>query len=159
MAQLGDSQKVDYKIAPPESMSIIGSNSIDTAGDLYVIDINTVSKPVNKRNKRVFDVVSSFSLLMIFPLVMWTQKNPFGFVANLFRVLFGMRSWIGYAPAKDLNVHLPKINKGILNPEEVLPAEQRTEDVRRRLNLLYAKDYKIENDFNVMRRAFRNLGS
>ncbi len=159
MAQLGDSQKVDYKIAPPESMSIIGSNSIDTAGDLYVIDINSVSKPVNKRNKRVFDVVSSFSLLAVFPLVMWTQKNPFGFVANLFRVLFGMRSWIGYAPAKDLNVHLPKINKGILNPEEVLPAEQRTEDVRRRLNLLYAKDYKIENDFNVMRRAFRNLGS
>ncbi|HET6992862.1 MAG TPA: glycosyl transferase family 2, partial [Bacteroidia bacterium] len=59
MAQLGDSRKVSYKIAPPESMSIIGSNSIDTAGDLYVIDINSVSKDVNRRNKRVIDVCVS----------------------------------------------------------------------------------------------------
>jgi hypothetical protein len=159
MAQLGDSRKVDYKIAPPESLSIIGSNSIDTAGDLYVIDINSVSKPVNKRNKRVFDFSTSLTMITLFPLLMWTQKNPFGFVANLFRVLAGNRSWIGYAPAKDQNTHLPKLKKGILNPEVVLPLEQRTEEIRRRLNLLYAKDYKIENDFNVMRKAFRSLGN
>ena len=159
MAQLGDSAKVDYKIAPPESMSIIGSNSIDTAGDLYVIDLNSVSKPVNKRNKRVIDVCVSLMFLAFFPLLMWTQKNPFGFVANIFRVLFGARSWVGYAPADDQNIHLPKIRKGVLNPLEVLPEEQRTPDVRRRLNLLYAKDYKIENDFNVMLKAFRKLGS
>ncbi len=158
MAQLGDSAKVDYKIAPPESMSIIGSNSIDTAGDLYVIDINSVSKPVNRRNKRVFDVCSSFMMFSIFPLLMWTQKNPIGFVGNCVRVLFGNRSWVGYAPSADQNIHLPKIKNGVLNPQEVLPIEQRTEDIRRRLNLLYAKDYKIENDFNVMRRAFRKLG-
>jgi hypothetical protein len=159
MAQLGDSRKVDYKIAPPESLSIIGSNSIDTAGDLYVIDINSVSKPVNKRNKRVFDFVTALIMISVFPVLMWTQKNPFGFVANLFRVLSGNRSWIGYAPSKDQNTHLPKIKKGILNPEAVLPMEQHTEEIRRRLNLLYAKDYKIENDFNVMRKAFRNLGN
>lgn len=159
MAQLGDSRKVDYKIAPPESLSIIGSNSIDTAGDLYVIDINSVSKPVNKRNKRVFDFSTSLTMITLFPLLMWTQKSPFGFVANLFRVLAGNRSWIGYAPAKDQNTHLPKLKKGILNPEVVLPLEQRTEEIRRRLNLLYAKDYKIENDFNVMRKAFRSLGN
>jgi len=66
MAQLGDSKKVSYKIAPPESMSIIGSNSIDTAGDLYVIDINSVSKDVNRRNKRVIDISVSFVLLPLF---------------------------------------------------------------------------------------------
>lgn len=157
MALLGDS-KVDYKIAPPESMSIIGSNSIDTAGDLYVIDINSVSKPVNKRNKRVFDVATSLFFLATFPVLMWTQKNPFRFVGNVFAVLFGARSWVGYAPSEQ-NVNLPKIRKGVLNPLEVLPQEQRTDDVRTRLNLLYAKDYKIENDFNVMRKAFRSLGN
>jgi hypothetical protein len=41
---------VDYKIAPPESISIIGSNSIHTAGDLYVVNINAITKPSNKRN-------------------------------------------------------------------------------------------------------------
>lgn len=158
MAVLGD-KKVDYKIAPPESMSIIGSNSIDTAGDLYVIDINSVSKPVNKRNKRVLDFGTSLVLLLTFPVLMWTQKNPFGFVANILAVLFGAKSWIGYAPSNDGNINLPKLRKGVLNPAEVLPEEQRTEEIRKRLNLLYAKDYKLANDFNIMRKAFRKLGS
>ncbi len=159
MAALRDEGKTAYKIAPPESMSIIGSNSIDTAGDLYVIDINSVSKPVNKRNKRVFDFGTSLLLFSTFPLVMWTQKNPFGYVGNVFTVMFGAKSWVGYAPSSDDNIHLPKIKKGVLSPVEVLPQEQRTPEISKRLNLLYAKDYKLENDFNVMRKAFRKLGS
>jgi GT2 family glycosyltransferase len=47
---------VDFKIAPPESLFLVGSNSIDSAGDLYVIDINSIAKPENKRNKRLFDI-------------------------------------------------------------------------------------------------------
>lgn len=159
MAQLGDSQKVDYKIAPPESMSIIGSNSIDTAGDLYVIDINSVSKPVNKRNKRVVDFGVAFGFLLVFPVLMWTQKNPIGFVANIFRVLFGARSWVGYAPGKNHDMNLPKIKAGVLNPLLTLPEQQRTEDIRVRLNILYAKDYKINNDLRILRKEFRSLGN
>ncbi len=158
MAQLGDSRKVSYKIAPPESLSIIGSNSIDTAGDLYVIDINSVSKPVNKRNKRVVDVSVALGFLLFFPIVMWMQKNPFGFVANIFRVLFANRSWVGYAPGKSQDIHLPKIRTGVLNPLIALPEKQRTEDIRIRLNILYAKDYKISNDLSILRKGFRLLG-
>jgi GT2 family glycosyltransferase len=158
MAQLGDSKKVSYKIAPPESLSIIGSNSIDTAGDLYVIDINSVSKPVNKRNKRVIDVCVSLALLPLFPLLMWLMKKPFAFVGNIFSVLFGMKSWVGYAPTADNNVHLPKIRQGVLNPADVLPEVQRTELIRSRLNLLYAKDYQVGNDLNIIRKGFRELG-
>jgi GT2 family glycosyltransferase len=164
MATLSDGGRTAYKIAPPESMSIIGSNSIDTAGDLYVIDINSVSKPVNKRNKRVFDFGTSLLLLTTFPVLMWAQKNPFGYVGNIFAVLFGAKSWVGYASStfgssQDDTIHLPKMRKGVLSPIEVLPQEQRTDEIRKRLNLLYAKDYKLENDFNVMRKAFRKLGS
>jgi len=46
--------KVDYKIAPEDSLSIIGSNSINTAGDLYTVNINTITRVENKRNKRFF---------------------------------------------------------------------------------------------------------
>lgn len=159
MAQLGDSRKVSYKIAPPESLSIIGSNSIDTAGDLYVIDINSVSKPVNKRNKRVVDFSVAFGFLLVFPLLMWTQKNPIGFVGNIFRVLFGNRSWVGYAPGKNHDMNLPKIRTGVLNPLIALPEQQHTEDIRVRLNILYAKDYKISNDLRILRKGFRALGN
>lgn len=45
------SSNVDFKIAPAESFSIIGSNSIETAGDLYTIDINSISRTQNVRKK------------------------------------------------------------------------------------------------------------
>ncbi|MDP2159354.1 MAG: glycosyltransferase, partial [Flavobacterium sp.] len=49
-----DYAEVDYKIAPEESLFIIGSNSVDDPGDLYTIDINlSIIKPISKRNKRV----------------------------------------------------------------------------------------------------------
>lgn len=35
---------VDFKIAPPESLSIIGSNSSNTAGDLYTVRIDSSDK-------------------------------------------------------------------------------------------------------------------
>jgi len=159
MAQLGDSRKVNYKIAPPESLSIIGSNSIDTAGDLYVIDINSVSKNVNRRNKRVLDVFISLILLPLFPLLMFAMKKPIGFIGNIFSVLFGLKSWVGYASANDKNIHLPKIRNGVLNPADVLPMAQRTEIICGRLNLLYAKDYQVGNDLNIIRKTFRELGN
>jgi len=39
--------RVDFKIASPESNSVIGSNSKKSSGDLYVIDVNSY-----KRKKR-----------------------------------------------------------------------------------------------------------
>ncbi|MBI3511220.1 MAG: glycosyltransferase [Bacteroidetes bacterium] len=158
MSQLGDSRKVSYKIAPPESLSIIGSNSIDTAGDLYVIDINSVNKTVNRRNKRVIDFGISLLFLSTFPLTIWLAKNPGGFLKNIFSVLFGMKTWVGYAPSANENILLPKIRKGVLDPADVLPAQQRTREICERLNLLYAKDYKVGNDLHIIRKSLRELG-
>ncbi|TND06571.1 MAG: putative glycosyltransferase [Bacteroidetes bacterium] len=152
-------RSLDYKIAPPESLSIIGSNSIDTAGDLYVIDINSVSKPVNRRNKRVLDTGFALLLLALFPLLMWLVKKPFGFVANIFSVLFGMKSWVGYSGNSDETAHLPKLRAGVVSPADALPAGQRNPLTCSRLNMVYAKDYKIGNDLNIIRRAFRMLGN
>jgi O-antigen biosynthesis protein len=56
---------LEYKIAPPESVSIIGSNSIDTAGDLYVVNENTIIREKNQRNKRLFDVFTATALLLL----------------------------------------------------------------------------------------------
>jgi hypothetical protein len=87
------------------------------------------------------------------------MKKPFGFIGNIFSVLLGIKSWVGYAPAKDGNIQLPKIRPGVLNPADVLPQEQRSDVIRERLNLLYAKDYRVENDLNVIWKAVRHLGN
>jgi len=148
---------VDFKIAPPESLSIIGSNSIDTAGDLYIIDVNSIGKPKNKRNKRLFDVLSSFILFLFFPIFILVQENKLGFLKNIFAVLFGFKSWVGYG--KDKHEHLPKLRPSVLSPADAIKNNITiTADTRNRLHLAYSKDYKIENDLNIVWKAVRALG-
>lgn len=155
MTQLHN-MEVDFKIAPPESLSIIGSNSINTSGDLYVIDINSVGKPANQRNKRLFDILVAMILLPLSPLVMWIAKKPHRFILNIIRVMFGFRTWVGYST--DNNATLPKIKKGILNPTDILPDKRIDEETATRLNMLYARDYRMGSDLNIIWRGFRKLG-
>lgn len=146
---------VDFKIAPPESLSIIGSNSIDTAGDLYVIDFNSVSKPHNKRNKRVFDFLFSLALLGLLPVVAVLQKKPGAFLSNLFMVLFGARTWVGYEAGSD--PRLPHIKKAVLPPYAHLDLSD--PEARNKVNLTYSKNYRVENDLQIVLSNFRALGS
>lgn len=148
--------EVDFKIAPPESLSIIGSNSINTTGDLYVIDINSVGKPANLRNKRLFDILVSVILLPLSPIVMWITKRPFKFLVNILKVLFGFRTWVGYSTGND--AALPRIKKGILNPTDVLPDKKIDLETATRLNMLYARDYRMGSDLNIIWRGFRRMG-
>lgn len=145
---------VDFKIAPADSLSIIGSNSIDTAGDLYVIDFNSVSKAHNKRNKRVLDFLLSITLLALLPLLLFIEKKPLAFIANLFKVLFGAKTWVGYEAGAD--PRLPRIKKAVLAPYSGLNINN--EEVRNKINLSYSKDYKTENDLKIILRNFRELG-
>lgn len=157
MSALQNTQ-VEYKIAPPESMSIIGSNSIDTAGDLYVIDINSIGKFQNKRSKRVFDVAISVSLLASYPLTLFITGHPINYLKNIFQVLLGMKSITGYHPADQHDHKLPDIRKGIIYPSDALEKPDPDQQAISRLNMLYARDYRISNEFRLLYKGFRHLG-
>lgn len=152
--------QIDFKIAPPESFSLIGSNSINTAGDLYTLDINSIGKINNRRNKRFLDIVISITLLFSIPVTVFMVKNPGGFIKNIIRVLFAERSWVGYCKTPVQERHqLPKIRKGILDPADALNVSSLSMETRERLNLLYARNYHVKNDLNVIIKGFRKLGS
>lgn len=158
MTELQD-KLVDFKIAPPESLSIIGSNSINTSGDLYVIDINAITKIANRRNKRLLDIIVSSSLLLFSPLVLFIVKNPVGLFRNIFSVFFGFKSWVGYSELSDSEKQrLPAIRKGVLNPFDAFRKEPVPGEAVSRLNLMYARDYQFSNDFNIILKGFRELG-
>lgn len=156
MSQLSKLQ-VEFKIVPPESLSIIGSNSISTTGDLYVIEINSITRVNNLRNKRLLDVVSSVLLLTFSPVLFLFMKRPHGFFWNIVRVLSGIRTWVGYSsfPAPQ---NLPPIRKGILNPTDALSFKIPDTETALRLNMLYARDYRLSSDINIILKGFRNLG-
>jgi len=150
------STDVDFKIAPPESLSIIGSNSIDTAGDLYIIDVNSISKPKNKRNKRLFDVLTSLFILLLSPILLFFQSSIPKFYFNIISVLFGFKSWVGYG--KEMSEQLPKIKPSVLSPSDAISNYTINKDTRSRLHLAYSKDYRIQNDFNIVWKSIRKLG-
>ncbi|MCB2221959.1 MAG: glycosyltransferase family 2 protein [Bacteroidetes bacterium] len=158
MSEMNVSQ-LDFKIAPPESLSIIGSQSINTSGDAYIIELDSISKVNNRRSKRFLDILVSLFLLATFPIGLFFVKNPLGFLRNIIQVIFASKTWVGYRKTKTATDHkLPKLKKGVLNPSDVLKNKSIGTETMDRLNLLYARDYKIVNDLNVLLVGFRNLG-
>ncbi|NTW33033.1 MAG: glycosyltransferase [Bacteroidetes bacterium] len=156
MSELKNKQ-LDYKIAPPESLYIIGSNTIDTFGDLYVVNINSVSKPSNKRNKRFFDITASIIILIFSPILIFIVDSISGLFKNIFLVLLARKSWVGYFINEE-SIKLPKIRKGVLNPSEVFRKRKLDNEMISRLNMIYARDYKIINDINIVIKGLRLLG-
>ena len=157
MTELGN--KMDYKIVPKETMSIIGSNSKNTPGELYTVDIQfNIASPMNRRNKRVFDVGISLAILPLLPLLFFVIKDGFSFLKNWLSVLLGTKTWVGYH-SDFQNENLPKLKAGILNPTHNLKIKIEDEATIRRLNFLYARDYEPERDFEVFRKGFKFLGN
>jgi hypothetical protein len=78
---------------------------------------------------------------------------------NIFSVLFSFKSWIGFTPhSKDETGKLPEIKPGVLNPLDAFRQKDVLEETTTRLDLLYARDYKLTNDLNIIIKGFRNLG-
>ncbi|HLN73569.1 MAG TPA: glycosyltransferase [Prolixibacteraceae bacterium] len=146
---------IDYKIAPPESLSIIGSNSISTAGDLYIVHINSIARENNRKNKRALDLVVSALLLVFSPGLIWFAASKTGYLKSISQVMLGSKSWVGYC-AGTLN-HLPPIKKGILSPASIFPGKL-PEKKKDELNIVYAKDYKVMNDLEIVLKAWKNIG-
>ena len=104
---------IDFKIAPPESISIIGSNSIHTAGDLYVVHINAISKPENRRKKRLFDFFTALVLLIFSPVMIWFFRNKKEWIQRVFQVFAAKKSWVGYV-VRQVNSGTAEIKLGFL---------------------------------------------
>lgn len=176
---------VDFKIAPPESLSIIGSNSINTSGDLYTIEFNSIGKESNRRNKRLFDVISSFLLLISFPLWFLFVRGHFNAVGNTLWVLLGFRTWVSYySPDEEMDgpearkgeqgqkdnelqddqqgpsveqPDLPRLKKGILNPASHYTPDSLTPERINEINIVYSKDYRVIKDLLIIARNFRKI--
>ncbi|MCB0557406.1 MAG: glycosyltransferase [Lewinellaceae bacterium] len=157
MARLGPA--VDYKIVPQESLSIIGSSSKNTAGELYTIDIQySIAQPQNRRNKRINDFLVALLFLLLFPALLFFIPHSLSFFRNILSVLAGRYSWVGYAPTSQEFNTLPVILPGILSPLDALPIENLDEPTVQRLNFLYAKDYHVNKDLDIIWRGWQRVG-
>jgi hypothetical protein len=158
MSSLQD-MNVDYKIAPEDSLSIIGSNSINTAGDLYTVNLNAITNVENRRNKRLLDLATSFGIIIMLPVLIFLVNKPLGLLRNIFLVIISLRSWVGYIHDENYDKErLPHIRKGILNPLDAFGKDKLSEEIKQRLNFIYARDYSTNSDLNIIVKGFRQLG-
>ncbi|MGQ9847408.1 MAG: glycosyltransferase [Bacteroidales bacterium] len=146
MTLLSDA-RVDFKIVGD---AIIGSKIVYSEEPTFDVFINSISQPINKRNKRLLDVFLSITMLLFYPLVVFFVKDKKGFFINILNVLTNKYTWVGYA--QPANAKLPKIKKGVLPvTNDTAKAEE--------MNFVYAKDYKTINDIVIFFKYFKYLGN
>lgn len=155
MSSVKAEENVDFKIAQPDSLFLIGSNSIHTAGDIYLLNLNNITKTENQRNKRIFDILISFLLLMISPLLIWFQNKPIGYLKNCIVVLVGRKTWVGFN-STNKKIKLPKIKSGVLMISNSVKGG--SSDSLQKMNMIYAKDYSLTFDFKILLKNLRFLG-
>ncbi len=145
-----------FKIAPEKADYFVGSDSVDTKGELYILHLNTLLSEENKRKKRTFDWSFSLLLLILIPFNIWTYSNKKKYINNLVSILFGKMSFIGFSEnARMKDVRLPKIKQGVLHPSDILGIEE--ESVVEKLNLLYSRDYSMRKDLSIVLKAWKKL--
>ncbi len=158
MEHCGDAY--DYKIHLPGSSSFVGSNSSHTSGDLYTIDNRyNLASFTHLRNKRMLDLFASFILLLTSPLLIFFVKKPLGFINNIFSVMVGKRTWVGYAYIADNSTNLPLIKKSVLPPYNILADYIPAEVVLQQLNEVYARQYTPGADMTLMLNNYKYLGN
>lgn len=148
--------ELEYKIAPPESLFIIGSNSIQTSGELYVVGLNAINRPENRRKKRMLDVVFSLIIIATSPIGMCIPGG-LGRWKNAWGILRGKATWVSYVPSAGPST-LPKIKPGIIHPLDAYPELVADPQTSMHRNILYAKDYRMQNDVDFIIKSWRKLG-
>lgn len=148
--------ELDYKIAPREANYLIGSNSIDTAGDLYILNLNTLLSQENKRKKRIFDFGLSLGFMLTTPIWFFFIKNRSVFLQKIWQIFRGKLTFVGYQE-DDLkrDVRLPKIKSGLFSPSDIMEFDDQS--LKEKLNLLYARDYSIRKDMSIILKAWSKL--
>lgn len=154
MGRLQNAQ-VEFKIAPEDSFSVIGSNSIFSSDDLYAIPVHAIVQKQNVKNKRTFDVCSSLVLLLSYVFTVWFVDNKKGYLANIMDVLTGRKSWVGCSYDASLaNVLKP----GVLHPCDAFKEHSFSPEMMATAEQLYTRDYKVSVDFATLLKGFAKLG-
>jgi hypothetical protein len=120
------------------------SGTVHSSSNEYVMEINTINKAEKRRVKRSFDITFSFLLLLLSWFIVWYMKDKKRFFTNVFLVLIGFKSWVGYAqihekPQPDV---LPKIKIGILYPG--IEFDDLTMERADKMNLLYLDMFQTQ---------------
>ncbi len=144
------------KFHASRSSSIVGSDSKNDSGDYVTAGIKyRIATPANRRNKRLIDITTAIFFIISFPPHLLLQKDPYSFYKNVFAVLFGKKTWIGYAVP--LN-ELPQIRESVIT-STALPAllNELPVESSRKSDEWYAANYTAWVDLKKISNSYKFL--
>lgn len=146
-----ENPQIELKIAPPESTFIIGSQSINTSGEILSIHTtNTFLKEESRNNKRFFDIIVSLVILLLSPILVFLQQSAKNFLRNLLQVFIGQKTWVGFSPMDDHQSLAESIQPPVLHLGMSYKGQNKPKDFFENLNLGYAKKYDPTQDMSII---------
>lgn len=154
MNQMG--QDIEYKMVGDDKMSVLGSKSKNTSGELYTIHFQfSISQKQEQIKKRALDILLSSVFLLFSFILLWAQAYKKSYFSRIFSVLTGKNTFVSYQ-VKDSRINeLPALKNGLISP---VKREIVDEEIMHRANLLYAKNYTVWKDVEIIFRNITSLG-
>ncbi len=148
---LQENPDIELKIAPPESSFIIGSQSINTSGEILSINsINTFNHEESKTSKRLFDLFAATIILLLTPILIWQLENAGKYFGNLLHVFIGKKTWIGFAPIENHLDLTRTLKTPIIRLSDPYKKQNKPTEFFESLNINYAKAYDFATDIALI---------
>ena len=139
------------------SGSVIGSDSKFYSGEAIGGKQYRLAEPVNRRVKRLLDVIVALLLLGLFPVHFIINRKPVRLLKNSLLVLIGKKTWIGYDPPAA--TVLPPLPSAILGPTGFPIAEHGLQTAARdQSNEWYAQEVDLLRDLYLTFVRYKFLG-
>lgn len=139
---------LEFKIVNPNSDAIIGSNSKNSAGDIYNLDKNfAIGNPLTMRKTRLADILIALFLIFTFPFF-FLKKNGKKALVNIGKVFLLQKTWIGYCGAKPDYYNLPKLKPSVFLIDEIKGVE--AADRAKELNRYFASKFSVSENIKML---------
>jgi GT2 family glycosyltransferase len=140
------------------SNSIVGSDFKDSSGETISRERKfRLAQAGSRRMKRLTDVLLSGLFCLSFPIHFILQKRPIRFWHNVLQVLWGRKTWVGYASRDS---RLPALGPAVVACNGFpIGMNEIPEESLQKLDYAYAQDYSATNDWFIVWKAYKNLGA
>lgn len=156
MSIMGNAGKTGakYKIMPEKGAYIIGSNSKNTTGEFYSVDITlALSNPEILNKKRWFDIIITLGLIPLLPILALKWQFFKEVLKHLVLCLKGKYTWVGYNNNVDTS-NLPKLKPAVFMVGQIVSNSISDPQLLQNLNYMYAASYQWQNDIDILAKAF-----
>lgn len=132
---------LSYLIANNDNSSILRSDSKNTLGEWYTINVDfKLNQNFHLRTKRMLDLFFGIVFLLFSPLLLLINKRLRKLALNTFNVLTGNKTWVSYKQDDNDIDKLPILRKGVF--EINFPGTSFKQDSHQS-NIYYAKNYSV----------------